>query len=75
MRFKGSHAPSPAYCICNQGIGVCGAVIANAPPVVVLPPVLLGILHFGAVLREEHYLECKFGDAYLSYKQDVSRWP
>jgi protein-S-isoprenylcysteine O-methyltransferase Ste14 len=50
-------------------------VIANAPPVVVLPPVLLGILHFDAVLREEHYLECKFGDAHLSYKQDVSRWP
>ena len=31
-------------------------------------------LHFGVVLREEDYLECKFGEPYLLYKQAVSRW-
>jgi len=48
-------------------------VIANALPVVALLPVLLGILDFGVVLRKEYYLECEFGDAYLSYKKDVPR--
>jgi protein-S-isoprenylcysteine O-methyltransferase Ste14 len=26
------------------------------------------------VLREEDYLECKFGDSYLEYRQAVPRW-
>ena len=52
------------------GIGV----IANAPAVVALLPVLFAILHFGVVRREEDYLECKFGDSYLAYKQAVPRW-
>lgn len=49
-------------------------VIANAPVVVAFLPVFFAVLHFGVVLREEDYLECKFGDAYLSYKQAVPRW-
>ena len=52
------------------GIGV----IASVPTVVALAPVLFGVLHFGVVLREEDYLECKFGDRYLAYKQAVPRW-
>lgn len=52
------------------GIGV----VANAPAVVSLAPVLFAVLHFGVVLREEDYLECKFGDRYLAYKQAVPRW-
>ena len=53
---------------------VGAGVIANAPAVVALAPVLFAVLHFGVVLREEHYLECKFGDRYLAYKQAVPRW-
>lgn len=49
-------------------------VIANAPAVVALLPLLFAVLHFGVVLREEDYLECKFGDSYLAYKQAVPRW-
>ena len=35
------------------------------------------ILHWGVVLREEHYLQEKFGDAYLRYKANTPRyiWP
>ncbi|HEX2634730.1 MAG TPA: isoprenylcysteine carboxylmethyltransferase family protein [Bradyrhizobium sp.] len=35
------------------------------------------ILHWGVVLREEHYLQAKFGDAYLRYKANTPRyiWP
>mgnify|MGYP006420345973 FL=1 len=49
-------------------------VIANAPAVGALLPVLFAALHFGVVLREEDYLECKFGDSYLEYRQSVPRW-
>jgi protein-S-isoprenylcysteine O-methyltransferase Ste14 len=41
--------------------------------VVVLIPVAL-LLHFGVVLREEIYLENKFGDGYRAYKQRVRRY-
>lgn len=38
-----------------------------------LPFVLLAI-HFGVILREEKYLENKFSEDYLSYKNRVGRW-
>ncbi len=59
-----------ALMLLYTGIGV----IANAPAIVALLPVLFAVLHFGVVLREEEYLECKFGDSYLAYKQAVPRW-
>lgn len=39
----------------------------------VLVPVLL-LMHFGVVLREEAYLERKFGEEYLAYKRRVRRY-
>jgi protein-S-isoprenylcysteine O-methyltransferase Ste14 len=41
--------------------------------VLFLPPILLA-MHFGVVLREEHYLERKFGDAYHNYCRRVRRY-
>jgi protein-S-isoprenylcysteine O-methyltransferase Ste14 len=36
--------------------------------------VLALVLHFGVILREESYLERKFGEQYLSFKRRVRRW-
>lgn len=60
-----------AWLLAYIGIGV----LANAPAVVALAPLLFAVMHFAVVLREEHYLECRFGDAYLEYRQAVPRWP
>ncbi len=35
---------------------------------------MMAVLHFGVVLREEEYLEKKFGEEYLKYKREVRRW-
>ncbi len=37
-------------------------------------PFLFATLHFGVVMREERYLEGKFGDEYSSPKKRVRRW-
>ena len=42
--------------------------------IVALLIVVLVIVHFGVVVREERYLESKFGDAYRHYKETVRRW-
>ncbi len=41
-----------------------------------LPPLVLVLLivHYGVITREEKYLTGKFGDEYLSYKNRVRRW-
>jgi protein-S-isoprenylcysteine O-methyltransferase Ste14 len=41
--------------------------------VIVAVPVLL-VMHYGVVLREERYLEEKFGDVYRQYRGRVRRY-
>ena len=35
---------------------------------------VLLVMHYGVILREERYLENKFGDEYLNYKKKVRSW-
>lgn len=50
------------------------AILVNTLwPMVLLPAAVL-IMHQGVIVREERYLERKFGDAYLQYKAKVRRW-
>jgi protein-S-isoprenylcysteine O-methyltransferase Ste14 len=49
-------------------------LLANALwPLLLLLPLLL-VTHYGIVLREERYLEKKFGQTYLNYRRQVRRW-
>jgi protein-S-isoprenylcysteine O-methyltransferase Ste14 len=50
------------------------AIHANSLWLVFLLPVLLLGLERGVVIREERYLEAKFGEEYLQYKKRVRRW-
>lgn len=40
----------------------------------VMTIVFVPVIHFGVILREEGYLEAKFGDAYRQYKARVPRY-
>jgi protein-S-isoprenylcysteine O-methyltransferase Ste14 len=37
-------------------------------------PVVVLVIHYGVILREEKYLENKFGEEYLDYQKRVRRW-
>jgi protein-S-isoprenylcysteine O-methyltransferase Ste14 len=64
---------NPMYlALCLMQIGV-GFVIDGWIPVLFTIPLAL-MLHFGVVLREEAYLELKFGETYLQFKRRVRRW-
>lgn len=68
-----SHLLNPMYvggCIALFGI-VLGFALEWT---LVLLIVSLFVLHFGVILREERYLERKFGDDYRRYKESVPRY-
>ncbi len=50
------------------------ASLANALPAVLLLPAPLLVMRRGVIEREERYLEDKFGEEYLRYKEQVRRW-
>jgi protein-S-isoprenylcysteine O-methyltransferase Ste14 len=52
------------------GIGIA---FGNAWIVALLIPVVL-LIHYGAIVPEERYLERKFGDEYTRFKESVRRW-
>ncbi len=56
--------------ILHAGIGTA---LGNAWVVLLLLPVM-AVMTWGVVLREERYLERKFGDEYRRYRSAVRRW-
>ncbi|MGB8346302.1 MAG: isoprenylcysteine carboxylmethyltransferase family protein [Ktedonobacteraceae bacterium] len=50
------------------------AVLVNSLWTMLLLPLVLFIMLRGVIEREERYLERKFGEKYLLYKESVRRW-
>ena len=50
------------------------SALANTLPPMLLLPIALRIMRRGVIEREERYLEGKFGNVYLDYKNRVRRW-
>ena len=50
------------------------AVAAGSLWAILLMVPLLWVINVGVIVREERYLERKFGDAYRTYKARVRRW-
>ena len=64
---------NPMYVGMMVVVGGFGIAFASDWSLVLLVAMAL-ILRNGVVLREERYLEAKFGDEYRSYKASVPRW-
>ena len=50
------------------------STLANALSAILLLPAALLVIQRGVIEREERYLEDKFGEEYLRYKEQVRRW-
>ena len=69
--FRYSRNPSyVALTVTWIGLGI---VLDNLWVLLWLIPAVL-LVHFGVVLREERYLERRFGEKYRRYKKSVRRW-
>lgn len=68
-----AHARNPVYL--GGLIAILGlALMLGSDWMVILTVPAVLVLHYGVVLREERYLEAKFGAPYLAYKQSVPRY-
>lgn len=59
-----------AFFLVYGGIGI----VVRSPWILLLALPLAITIRYGVVAREEAYLERRFGDIYLDYKQRVRRW-
>jgi protein-S-isoprenylcysteine O-methyltransferase Ste14 len=50
------------------------AMVLIEPWSLAMLPIVLALIHYGVVLREEAFLDRRFGEAYLRYKARVPRW-
>ena len=50
------------------------AIAFDSALAILLLPLVLNIVYFGVIRREERYLEAKFGEEYVAYKNQVRRW-
>ena len=68
-----AHARNPVYL--GGLIALLGLALMTGSTwmAILIVPAFL-VLHYGVVLREERYLEQKFGAPYLAYKESVPRY-
>ncbi|HZP09473.1 isoprenylcysteine carboxylmethyltransferase family protein [Methyloceanibacter sp.] len=68
-----AHSRNPVYV--GGLIAILGLALALGSDwmAILLVPAFV-LLHYGVVLREERYLEAKFGATYLAYKRSVPRY-
>lgn len=64
---------NPMYVGMMLMVGGFGIAFASDWTLVLLVP-MAWILRNGVILREERYLEAKFGDEYVRFKERVPRW-
>jgi len=50
------------------------AIIINTLWPFLFLPIVLIVMYYGVILREEKYLENKFGEEYIDYKKRIRRW-
>ncbi|MCZ6758832.1 MAG: isoprenylcysteine carboxylmethyltransferase family protein [Gemmatimonadetes bacterium] len=64
---------NPAYVAAGLLQAVLGLLFNNVWILLTIIPAMI-VIHYVVVIREEAYLEEKFGEAYLDYKSQVRRW-
>jgi len=64
---------NPIYIAMNIIQPAFAFMFENLWILLLLPPVMV-FVRYGVIAREEKYLERKFGDVYLGYKNRVPRW-
>lgn len=67
------HSRNPIYLAMTLIFGGI-AVAANSLWLLLLLPVVLAVMRYGVIAREERYLAGKFGEPYWAYKARVRRW-
>ena len=64
------YSRNPTYLSLYVGV----ATVLNSLWILMLVVPTVAVAHWGVVLREERYLESKFGEEYRRYAQRVRRW-
>jgi protein-S-isoprenylcysteine O-methyltransferase Ste14 len=64
---------NPIYLGMVLGLISLAIALNSLWPLLMLVPFAL-VIHYGVVVREEAYLERKFGDVYRRYRAHVRRW-
>ena len=67
------YSRNPLYLALTLIYAGVGLIADDLWILILLVPLLL-LIHWGVVVREERYLEAKFGEAYRRYKERVRRW-
>lgn len=68
-----SFSRNPVYLSFSLAQAGISLLLDNLWVLILLIPAIL-IINYGVILREERYLENKFGKEYANYKKSVRRW-